>query len=143
MSDQDPIPFTRAGHGTGSGQLLSEAGSHARSQSSHSHATSTTTPTVVRFTRDELSAILNLYGRNVAAGQWRDYAIDMLRDKAVFSVFRKTTEYPLYRIEKVPKLARKQGAYSVVAAGGLILKRGSDLSRVIAVLDKRIALASG
>lgn len=107
-----------------------------------SNLTSTSAPSIVRFDRQELSAILNVYGRNVAAGLWRDYAIDLLRDRAVFSVFRKSTEFPLYRIEKVPKLARKQGAYSVIAAGGLILKRGSDLSRVIAVLDKRIGLAS-
>lgn len=107
-----------------------------------SNLTSTSAPSIVRFDRQELSAILNVYGRNVAAGLWRDYAIDLLRDRAVFSVFRKSTEFPLYRIEKVPKLARKQGAYSVIAAGGLILKRGSDLSRVISVLDKRIGLAS-
>jgi len=81
--------------------------------------------------------ILSLYGRMVAAGEWRDYAIDMGREKAVFSVFRRTTEYPLYRIEKNPQLARRQGAYSVVAPNGLILKRGPDLKRVLAVLDKR------
>jgi hypothetical protein len=97
----------------------------------------------VRFDRQELSVILDLYGRKVAAGLWRDYAIDLLRDKAVFSVFRKSTEFPLYRIEKAPKLARKQGAYSVVAAGGLILKRGPELKKVLGVLESRIALASG
>lgn len=73
----------------------------------------------------------------VAAGEWRDYAIDFLRDQAVFSVFRRTSEAPLYRIEKTPRLARRQGAYSVVAAGGLILKRGPDLARVLAVLEKK------
>ena len=82
--------------------------------------------------------ILNLYGRMVAAGEWRDYAIDMGREKAVFSVFRRTTEFPLYRIEKNPQLARKQGAYAVVAPNGLVLKRGPDLKRVIAVLDKKL-----
>ena len=82
--------------------------------------------------------ILSLYGRMVAAGEWRDYAIDMGREKAVFSVFRRTTEYPLYRIEKDPQLARKQGAYSVVAPTGLILKRGPDLKRVLDVLDKKL-----
>ena len=64
-------------------------------------------------------------------GDWRDYAIDLLRDKAVFSVYRKASEYALYRIEKDVRLARKQGAYSVIAAGGLIMKRGHDLRRVL------------
>jgi len=93
-----------------------------------------------RFNRQELSQILAVYGRKVAAGEWRDYAIDMGRDKAVFSVFRKSSEWPLLRIEKNPKLARKQGAYSVVAATGLILKRGHDLRRVLDVLDRRVEL---
>ncbi|MDX2290343.1 MAG: DUF2794 domain-containing protein [Hyphomicrobiaceae bacterium] len=92
----------------------------------------------VRFTRQELSEILSVYGRRVALGEWRDYAIDFGREKAVFSVFRKASECPLVRIEKTPKLAGKQGAYSVIAATGLILKRGSELSRVLAVLDKRV-----
>ena len=92
----------------------------------------------VCFTRAELNTILNVYGRMVAAGEWRDYAIDMDRDKAVFSVFRRSSEIPLYRIEKDPKLARRQGAFSVLTPTGLILKRGQDLTRVIAVLDKRL-----
>ena len=94
------------------------------------------------FSRQELSAILAVYGRKVAQGEWRDYAIDLLRDRAVFSVFRKTSEFPLYRIEKNPKLARKQGAYSVVTPTGLILKRGHDLKRVLDVLDSRLELVS-
>ena len=72
----------------------------------------------------------------VAAGEWRDYAIDFLKDKAQFSVYRRTSEMPLYRIEKDPRLARRQGAYAVVAASGLILKRGHELDRVLRVLDK-------
>ncbi len=92
---------------------------------------------VVSFHRRELDIILRLYGRMVADGEWRDYAIDLLKDKAVFSVFRRSSEMPLYRIEKDPKLARRQGAYSVVAAGGVILKRGQDLSQVIKVLEKK------
>lgn len=100
-------------------------------------------PSAVFFTRLELNAILNLYGRNVAAGEWRDYAIDFGRERAVFSVFRHTSEVPLYRIEKCPKLAKKQGAYSVVSATGLILRRGHDLVRVIEVLQKRVRLAVG
>lgn len=90
----------------------------------------------IAFDRAELSQILSVYGRMVASGEWRDYAIDMLREKAVFSIFRRSSEMPLYRIEKTPKLARRQGAYSVVAATGLILKRGHDLSRVLRALDK-------
>nr|WP_244532229.1 DUF2794 domain-containing protein [Methylocapsa palsarum] len=96
----------------------------------------------VVFDRGELREILNLYGRKVAAGEWRDYAIDFAPQKAVFSIFRRASEYALYRIEKNPKLARKQGAYAVVAASGLVLKRGHDLRRVMDVLDKRLKLIS-
>jgi hypothetical protein len=92
------------------------------------------------FDRHELMAILDLYGRKVASGAWRDYAIDLLRDKAVFSVYRRASEYALYRIEKDPRLGRKQGAYSVIAAGGLIMKRGHDLKRVLSVLEDRLDL---
>lgn len=98
-------------------------------------------PQVVSFNRQELSQILNVYGRQVAEGEWRDYAIDCLRDRAVFSIFRRTSEMPLYRIEKNPKLARKQGAYSVVTPTGLILKRGHDLQNVLRAIDKRLKLA--
>jgi hypothetical protein len=86
---------------------------------------------------------MNVYGRKVAAGEWRDYAIDLLRDRAVFSVFRRTSEIPLYRIEKDPALARRQGAYKVVAATGQILKRGHDLTRVLRVLDPSLSLVEG
>lgn len=92
----------------------------------------------VTFDRRELDRILDLYGRMVAVGEWRDYAIDFLRDRAVFSIFRRSTEVPIYRIEKDPRLARKQGEYSVVSQTGLILKRGHDLARVIRVLDKPV-----
>ena len=91
----------------------------------------------VTFDRHELFEILKLYGRMVADGEWRDYAIDHLRDRAVFSVFRRASEAPLYRIEKDPKLANRQGQYSIVAQGGMILKRGTDLARVLAVLEKK------
>ena len=94
----------------------------------------------VCFTRQELQDILNVYGRNVAAGEWRDYAIDMGKDRAIFSIFRRTSEVPIYRVEKNPKLARKQGAYSIVTATGLILKRGTDLRRVLSVIDRRLRL---
>lgn len=92
---------------------------------------------VVAFNRRELDTILRLYGRMVSDGEWRDYAIDLLKDRAVFSVFRRSSEMPLYRIEKDPKLARRQGAYSVIAAGGMILKRGHDLGQVLRVLEKK------
>jgi Protein of unknown function (DUF2794) len=113
LSDGDPIPFPTA-------------------QRSH--------PAVVAFDRLELSLILNVYGRGVAGGEWRDYAIDMGRERAVFSIFRRASEVPLYRIEKCPKLARKQGAYAIVTPSGLILKRGPELQRVLAILDKRVRL---
>mgnify|MGYP001766751514 CR=1 FL=1 len=98
------------------------------------------TSAVVSFDRRELQVILNLYGRKVADGEWRDYAIDFSAQKAVFSVYRRACETPLYRIEKDPKLARRQGAFSVVAATGLILKRGADLARVLSVLDRKLRL---
>ncbi len=88
------------------------------------------------FSRHELCAILSLYGSKVAEGEWRDYSIDFLKDKAVFSVFRRSSERPVYRIEKNPKLNKRQGAYSVVAMTGLILKRGHDLTKVLRVLDR-------
>lgn len=94
-------------------------------------------PRAVFFTRQELDAILSLYGRMVAAGEWRDYAIDGLRDAAVFSVFRHTSEMPLYRIEKQPRLARRQGMYAVIAASGHILKRGHELRQVLKILERK------
>jgi len=94
----------------------------------------------VTFERRELRRILGLYGRKVAAGEWRDYAIDFLKDRAVFSVFRRSSEVPIYRIEKDPRLARRQGIYSIVSATGLILKRGHELDRVLGVLDKSVRL---
>jgi hypothetical protein len=96
---------------------------------------------VVSFTQRELREIMNLYGRMVAAGEWRDYALDFSPDEAVFSIFRRASETPLYRIRKDPKLARRQGAFSVVAVGGLVMKRGHDLARVIGVLEPKPKLA--
>lgn len=96
----------------------------------------------IAFNRTELATILNLYGSKVAAGEWRDYAMDFNRERAVFAVFRRSSEQPLYRIEKNPKLARKQGAYSVTAPGGLILRRGHDLGQVLKVLLKKPKLVS-
>ena len=132
MSDQDPIHFRP--RLVGDNAPTSQAKVHSSGQGSQ-------VPQTVSFNRQELNQILNLYGRKVAAGEWRDYAMDFLRDAAVFSVFRRTSECPLYTIEKSPRLARKQGAYSVVVgATGMILKRGHDLARVLEVLDKRVKL---
>lgn len=98
-------------------------------------------PEQVAFHRTELSLILSLYGRMVAAGEWRDYGISCLRDVAVFSVFRRTAEIPLYRIEKRPKLRNRQGMYSVVGTGGQILRRGQDLGNVLRVLERKLIRA--
>ena len=95
----------------------------------------------VSFDRKELAVILSLYGRMVAAGEWRDYGISSLRDLAVFSVFRRTAEHPLYRIEKHPKLRNRQGQYSVVGMDGQILKRGHDLKTVLRVLERKLIRA--
>ena len=92
----------------------------------------------VAFHRTELNIILSLYGRMVAAGEWRDYGISSLRDVAVFSVFRRTAEHPLYRIEKRPKLRNKQGLYAVIGMDGQILKRGHDLKTVLRVLERKL-----
>ena len=97
----------------------------------------------VAFDRGELNAILTLYGRMVAAGEWRDYGISSLRDVAVFSVFRRTAEQPLYRIEKRPRLRGRQGMYAVVAMDGQVLKRGHDLKAVLRVLERKLIRAVG
>ncbi len=97
---------------------------------------------VIAFDRKELALILNLYGKYVADGEWRDYAMDFGREKAVFSIFRRAAEQPLYRIVKDPALARKQGAYAVIAQGGLILKRGHELAQVLRVLAQKPKLAN-
>lgn len=92
----------------------------------------------VTFQRAELNAILRVYGQLVAAGEWRDYAIDMTRDTAVFSVFRRMGETPAYRIEKRPKNAAKQGAYSIIASDGRVLKRGSDLAMTLRIFNRKL-----
>lgn len=121
MSDIDPIQFSRV--------------SSQQQEKQHQSKAKIAGPVV--FNRQEIDQILTIYCRQVASGDWRDYAIDMLRDKAVFSIFRRSCETPLYRIEKNPKLARRQGQYSVIAATGLILKRGHDLRTVLRVLEKK------
>lgn len=126
MSDAEPIVSFRAGH---SG--AAPGGREARSDS-HVHQ--------VAFDRRELAVILAIYGAMVAAGEWRDYALDFGRETATFSIFRRASEVPLFRIVKDPKLARRQGVYSVIAQGGLILKRGQDLAQVLGVLMRRPTL---
>ena len=125
MSELEPIiPFPRSEPGRGTtGQWNSG-------------------PTQISFDRKELNLILNLYGMHVAEGEWRDYALDFGRDVATFSIFRRASEVPLYRIVKNPGLARKQGLYAVIAQGGLILKRGHDLAQVLRVLIKKPRLAT-
>ncbi len=94
----------------------------------------------VTFQRRELDLILRLYGRMVAANEWRDYAMDHLQDRAVFSVFRRTSETPLYSITKTPAAARRQGMWSVTSASGMILRRGHELARVLSVFDSKLRL---
>lgn len=98
-------------------------------------------PDVVSFHRTELAPILGVYGRMVAAGEWRDYAISHLCDVAVFSVFRRAGEYPIYRIEKRPAMAVRQGMWSVIAMDGRIEKRGRDLAQVLRVFDRKLIRA--
>lgn len=92
----------------------------------------------VAFDRKELGVILGLYGRMVAAGEWRDYAISFLREHAVFAVFRHTAEHPLYRIEKHPRLRARQQQYAVIGMDGRILKRGAELKTVLGVLERKL-----
>ena len=95
-------------------------------------------PEQVAFDRRELALILSVYGRMVAAGEWRDYGMSFLRDAAVFSVFRRAAETPIYRIEKHPRLRSRQGMYAVIGMDGQILKRGHDLAQVLRVFDRKM-----
>ncbi|HMO29007.1 DUF2794 domain-containing protein [Enterovirga sp.] len=99
-------------------------------------------PAEVTFDRQELRLILLLYGRMVAEGEWRDYGIDFNRERAVFSVYRRSSEVALYRIVKEPRLARRQGAYAVSTGTGMILKRGHDLARVLRTLETPLKLVT-
>lgn len=124
MSESEPIQFRPSG-------VLRLVGKSEQGGKAVRSATQ------IAFNRKELNQILSVYGRMVSDGEWRDYAIDALKEKAVFSVFRRTTEHPLYRIEKQPRLERRQGAYAVVAASGLIVKRGHDLAQVLRAIDRK------
>lgn len=93
---------------------------------------------LVSFQKPELTIILSLYGRMVAAGEWRDYGISSLKEVAIFSIFRRTAENPIYKIEKRPKLRNRQGEYAVVGIDGQILKRGQDLKSVLGILERKL-----
>ena len=105
------------------------------------HSSMGASPEKVAFDRRELGVILGLYGRMVAAGEWRDYGMSFLSEVAVFSIFRRSAEQPIYRIEKRPKLQSKQGMYSVIGMDGRILKRGHDLKTVLRVLERKLIRA--
>ena len=92
----------------------------------------------VRFERKELDAILRVYGRMVAAGEWRDYAIDFLGDRAVFSIYRRASEAPLFTVEKRPELKSRQGQFAILAASGHVLKRGRELAQVLRLFDRKL-----
>ncbi len=97
-------------------------------------------PNIVAFDRRELTTILNVYGRKVGQGEWRDYAMDFLRDRAVFSIYARVSERPLFIVEKTPKMRNKQGQFSVTNQQGRILKRGHELAQVLRVLDPKLAV---
>ncbi len=97
-------------------------------------------PVIVAFDRKELTTILAVYGRKVGQGEWRDYAMDFLRDRAVFSIYARVSERPLFIVEKTPKLRNRQGQYSVTNQQGRILKRGHDIAQVLRVLDPQLAV---
>jgi hypothetical protein len=120
--------------------VVAGSGRSGSGETSRASGQGRSAPAQISFDRRELSLLLNLYGGKVAAGEWRDYALDFMPSKAVFSVFQRSSDAPLYRIEKVPELARRQGAYAVIASSGLVLRRGHDLSRVLRVLDRGLRL---
>ena len=129
MSDLEPIISLRPRHVSGD-----KGRSNQNNQNKKNHQQNHYPPVQVSFNRHELNTILSVYGHHVAAGDWRDYAIDFGRETAVFSIFKRTSESPLYRVEKNPKLAQKQGAYCVTDHTGRILKRGRDLAQVLKIL---------
>lgn len=98
-------------------------------------------PEQISFDRHELGEILSVYGRFVAAGLWRDYGISCLRERAVFAIFRRAAENPLYRIEKIPALRGRQGLYALFGPEGQVLKRGATLRGVLAPLERKLMRA--
>ena len=115
-------------------RVARDTGPNNKGQSKKNPQTKNLPPVQIAFDRHELNTILSVYGHHVAAGNWRDYAIDFGRETAVFSIFKRAAECPLYRVEKNPKLAQKQGAYCVTDQTGRILKRGRDLAQVLKIL---------
>ena len=103
-----------------------------------SHGNQNRPAPVVSFDRKELALILNVYGKKVSAGEWRDYALDFGRERAMFSIYERSSERPLFVVEKNPKFLRKQGQYMVLGNDGRILKRGHDLASVLRVLDPQL-----
>ena len=91
---------------------------------------------ITSFSREELNHILALYGRKVVSGQWKDYAIDTLKDQAIFSIFKKSNEMPQYTIHKLPKQKSSQKMYHIRGTDGKVLKRGSELPHILRILDK-------
>jgi Protein of unknown function (DUF2794) len=140
--DSEPSQF-RGGVARGSLPLVPASKAASGQVNSAPLIANQPTSNQVTFDRAELNRLFGLYGRKVAAGEWRDYAIDFLKDRAVFSVFRRACEVPLYRIEKNPRLARRQGTYSVISATGLIVRRGQELDRVLRALDKSLSVVAG
>jgi len=124
---EEPIAFHRA---------LAASGAREQTQKPQ-----TLTLALTRFDRLEFNRILTIYGRMVAAGEWRDYALDFLDDVAVFSIFRRSSEMALFQVEKRPRLKSKQGQYAVVAAGGEVLRRGHELAQVLKIFDKKLLKA--
>ncbi|MBI3678709.1 MAG: DUF2794 domain-containing protein [Proteobacteria bacterium] len=127
---EEPIAFLRAG-----------SRSPARTASWSGYAGTAYAAAAVRFDRLELNRILTIYGRMVAAGEWRDYALDFLEERAAFSIFRRTSEVPLYTVEKRPKLKTKQGQYAVIDASGHVLKRGHELENVLRIFERKLIKA--
>src|SRR6218665_1799745 len=115
---------------SGSGQLIDFASGAISATPKQSRFIASVT-----FDRKELTTILNVYGRKVAAGEWRDYALDFLRERALFSIYKRSSERPIYVIEKNPKLRAKQGQYMVLSQEGRVLKRGHELSTVLRILE--------
>ena len=135
MSESDPIQLSHRQDSTRESNYPADGSYDGHAQGHGSGGRGWKKP--VFFNRRELDTILQVYGQKVAASEWRDYAIDQSGDEVIFSVFRRTSEMALYRIVKAPKDARRQGAYRVIGATGMILKRGQDLAQVLKVFQKR------